>query len=30
MKMKMTMMKVRMTDKLPNELPPEIDDDLPF
>lgn len=28
--MKMTMMKVRMTDKLPNELPPEIDDDLPF
>lgn len=29
-KMKMTMMKVRMTDKLPNELPPYIDDDLPF
>lgn len=23
----MKMMKVRMTDKLPNELPPDIDDD---
>lgn len=29
-KIKMKMMKVRMTDKLPDELPPDIDDDLPF